>query len=36
MSLKVEFEEKYGAVYTLKRCKHNNCALKDISSKISL
>lgn len=33
MSLKAEFEEKYGASYTLKKCKQNNCALKDISSK---
>lgn len=31
MSLKEEFEEKYGNQYTLRKCKENNCALKDIS-----
>lgn len=31
MSLKVEFEGKYGNQHTLRRCRQNNCALKDIS-----
>ena len=31
MSLKEDFEEKYGTQYTIRKCKQNNCALKDIS-----
>lgn len=31
MSLKTEFEEKFGDEYTLKRCRQNRCALKNVS-----
>lgn len=32
MSLKTEFEEKFGNEYTLKRCRQKNCALKNVSN----
>lgn len=31
LSLKEEFERKFGSQYTLRRCKQNDCALRDIS-----
>lgn len=31
LSLKTEFEDKFGDGYTLKRCRQNQCALKNVS-----